>query len=285
MPNLQNTLPAPPKKFPTPDATAAAPLAPGEPEFDFTTLDPPLRAAPHNPRRRGPQRHAPRTHWGAPDPLDPNLIPARPWQPLSDAEWEALSFYLWGSGCGFRGPLRDRPDGQTMADPRARLDAIFRGVTLKWQGPRGPYRAPWRALPEAMGKADTVSRTHRRWAHAKLWLRLLHAALGAAADPLLQGLAHWICCAYRRAIGVLGLAAVTAARRLGAHSALSAPAHWLPDERLHGPWQRLMQGMVAALAAGLPWRPPPGLAGTADLPLLWDRVVGRRPLPRWAEPA
>jgi len=280
-----NTLPAPRPKFPLPDALAPAPLGPGEQEFDYTTLDPPLRAAPPNPRRRGPRRHAPRTHWGAPDPLDPNLIPARPWAPMTDTEWEALSLHLWGSGCGFRGPQRSGSDRATMADPRARLDAIFRGATLKWQGPQGAYRAPWRALPEQMGKADTVSRTHRRWAHAKLWLRLLAAAFAPEAEPALQGMAHWICCAYRRAIRVMGLAAITFARRLGAHSALTGPAHWLADERLYAPWQRLMQGFVAAVAAGRRWQPPPGLAGEADLPLLWDRVIGRRPLPRWAEPA
>ena len=279
-----NTLPAPAPKFPPPDATAPAPLAPGEAEFDFTTLSPPLRAEP--PRRRWRRNpHAPRTAWGAPDPLDPNLMPARPWQPLSDVEWEAISLHLWASGCGFRGPARDRCDTQTIKDPRARLDAIFRGATLKWQGPKGAYRAPWRALPEAMGKPDTVSRTHRRWAHAKLWQRLLAAVFRPDADPVLRDLAHWICCAYRRAIGVLGLAAVTFARRLGAHSALTAPPHWLPDERLFGPWQRLAQGLVAALAEGRPWHPPPGLASQDDLPLLWDRVIGRRPLPRWSEPA
>jgi len=280
-----NTIAPPPQKFPQPDATAPAPLGPDEPEFDFTTLDPPLRAEPQNPRRRGPRRHVRRTHWGAPDPLDPNLIPARPWQPMNDAEWAAISLLLWGSGCGFRGPLRSRPDSQTMADPRARLDAIFRGATLKWQGPHGAYRAPWRALPAQFGKADTVSRTHRRWAHAKLWLRLLAAAFDPSSEPALRGLAHWICCAYRRAIGVMGLAAITFARKLGAHSALTAPPHWLPDQSLHAPWQRLMQGLIAALATGRPWQPPPGIGGEATLPLLWDRVIGRRPLPRWAEPA
>jgi transposase len=215
-------------------------------------------------------------------PLEAGLDPD--FQEVSDEEWEAIAPLLWGSGCGFRGPLRDRPDAQTMRDPRARLDAIFRGATLKWQGQKGAYRAPWRALPAQFGKADTVSRTHRRWAHAKLWLRLLQAAFGPQADPALAGLRHWICCAFRRAIGVMGLAAVTFARRLGAHSALPAPPHWLADEALYGPWQRLMQGIAAALAAGRPWQPPPGIGGEADLPLLWDRVIGRRPLPRWAEP-
>jgi hypothetical protein len=278
-----NTLAAP-VKFPTPDPGASVPLAPGEAEFDFTTLSPPLRAEP--PRRRWRRNpHTPRTHWGAPDPLDPHLVPARPWQPMSDAEWEAMSLILWGSGCGFRGPQHRRGDEETMRDPRARLDAIFRGATLKWQTPKGAIRAPWRALPAQHGKPDTVARTHRRWAHAKLWQRMLAAAMEPHCDAVLRGMLHWICCAYRRAIGVLGLAAVTFARRLGAHSALTAPPHWLPDERLHGPWTRLVQGMAAALARGIPWHPPPGLAGEGDLPLLYDRAVGRRPLPRWAEPA
>jgi transposase len=204
---------------------------------------------------------------------------------MTDAEWDAIAPYLWASGCGLRGGIGFTSGGRPMADPRGRLDAIFRGATLKWQGPKGAYRAPWRALPEQLGNPDTVSRTHRRWAHARLWPRLLEAALDRFAPPELRGMAHWICCAFRRAIGVMGLAAIVLARRLRLHSALPAPPHWLPDPSLHGPWQRLVQGLVAALAAGLPWRSPPGIAGAADLPLLWDRVIGRRPLPRWAEPA
>ena len=119
-----------------------------------------------------------------------------------------------------------------------------------------------------------------------LILKFLLAATFEAhpGDPL-AGLAPSICCAFRRAIGVMGLAAVTFAHRLGAHSPLTAPPHWLPNESLHRPWQRLMQSLVAALARGEPWRPPPGLIGTADLPLLWDRITGRRPRPRWAESA
>jgi hypothetical protein len=280
-----NTIPAPPGKFPKPDPTAPAPLAPGEPELDFTALSPPLRPKPPNPRRRGPRRHALRTAWGSPDPLDPHLLPARPWQPMTDAEWDAIAPHLWASGCGLRGGIGQNTGGRPMPDPRGRLDAIFRGCTLKWQGPHGAHRAPWRALPQAHGKADTVSHTHRRWAHATLWRRLLEAAFDPFAPEELRGMAHWICCAYRRAIRVMGLTAVTFARRLRLHSALPAPPHWLPDEDLHAPWRRLVHGLVAALGAGLPWRPPPGIGGVSDLPLLWDRVIGRRPLPRWAEPA
>jgi transposase len=205
---------------------------------------------------------------------------------MSDEEWDAIAPYLWATGCGIRGGIGLPVGGRPMADPRGRLDAIFRGCTLKWAGPKGATRAPWRALPETLGRADTVSRTHRRWAHAHLWRRLLEAVLvEGAVPPALAGLAHWICCAYRRAIRVMGLRAITFARKLGLHSALPAPPHWLPDETLQRPWQRLMQGLIAALAAGLPWRPPPGIGGTENLPLLWERVIGRRPLPRWAEPA
>ncbi|MBK1657765.1 transposase, partial [Paracraurococcus ruber] len=206
------------------------------------------------------------------------------WQPLSDAEWEALAVTLRALGCGLRGP-GGSPAGREMADPRARLDAIFRGCTMKWDGPQGPYRAPWRALPPALGKPDTVSRSHRRWAHAGLWRRLLEEVCHPQAEPVRRDLAHWVCCAYRRAIRVMGLRAVLFARRLGQHSALPAPPHWLPQPALLGPWQRLCQGLLDALLAGRAWRPPPGLDGVGGLALLRDRVLGRQPLPRWAEPA
>ncbi|MFZ4409663.1 MAG: transposase, partial [Paracraurococcus sp.] len=206
------------------------------------------------------------------------------WQPLSDEEWEALSSILWALGCGIPGP-ESSPAGRKMANPRARLDAIFRGCTMKWDGPHGAYRAPWRALPDTHGKPDTISRTHRRWAHAGLWRRLLEEISHPQAEPALRGLAHWICCAYRRAIRVMGLRAVLFARRLGQSSALPAPSHWLPEPALLKPWQRLCQALLAALMEGRAWFPPPGLGGVPGLALLRDRVLGRRPLPRWAEPA
>ncbi len=153
-------------------------------------------------------------------------------------------------------------------------------------GPHGAYRAPWRALPPPHGKPDTVSRTHRRWAHAGLWRRLLEEVTDPAAAPALRGLAHWVCCAYRRAIRGIpvpgGLRAVLFARRLGQASALPAPTHWLPRPDLLGAWRRLTDALLAATLAGREWRPPPGIPGLA---LLRDRIAGRRPLPRWAEPA
>ncbi len=274
--------PPPTAAFPDPSfAHLAAP--PDLPDPDWTSLSPPLRALP--PPRRGRRPAAPRTDWGRPDPLDPALIPARPWQPLSDEEWEILSVFLWAHGCGIPGAPGTSPAGRRMADPRARLDAIFRGCTMKWDGPHGPYRAPWRALPAPHGRPDTVSRTHRRWAHAGLWRRLLQEVTDPAAEPALRGLAHWICCAYRRAIRVMGLRAVLFARRLGQASALPAPTHWLPRPDLLGAWRRLTQALLAATLAGRTWQPPPGIPGLPGLALLRDRLAGRRPLPRWAEPA
>ena len=75
----------------------------------------------------------------------------RPWAPLTEAEWSAIGGHLAALGCGMSfGPRPGRPP----EDVRARLDAIFRAVTIK-AGDGG--RAPWRALPQNFGKADTVS--------------------------------------------------------------------------------------------------------------------------------
>lgn len=286
-----NLLPSPPPNDPLlapPPPTAAFPnpafahLAAAEVEpQDWTTLDPPLRALPPSNRRRN---NTPRTDWGAKNPLDPHFQKPRPWQPLTDAEWDAIAPILWALGCGLPGPNGPKA-GRRIENPRARLDAIFRGCTMKWLGDKGAYRAPWRALPEAHGKPDTISRTHRRWAHAGLWRRLLEEVSGPHADPALQNLAHWICCAYRRAIRVMGLRAVLFARRLGQPSALSAPSHWLPHPELRGTWRRLCDTLLAAILNGSEWRPPPGIGGLPGLALLRDRITGRRPLPRWAEPA
>ncbi|MFC7477332.1 transposase, partial [Dankookia sp. GCM10030260] len=65
------------------------------------------------------------------------LTPPQPWAPLTDAEWAALRPVLAEHGCG----LSDHPRaGRPMADPRARLDAIFRAVTLKRPRPQGGGR-------------------------------------------------------------------------------------------------------------------------------------------------
>jgi hypothetical protein len=172
-----------------------------------------------------------------------------------------------------------------MMDPRERLDAIFRLCTMKLDTPKGKVRAPWRLLPKNFGRPDTVSRTHRRWAAALLWYRLLQEAMVPGGNPLLAGLAHWIACAYRRAIGVMGLGAVLFARRVGFHSALTAPPHWLPDTDLSEGYRLLRESLEQAEAAKETWRPPPGISGPDDLHLIADRIAGRKRIPRWAEPA
>ena len=156
----------------------------------------------------------------------PAYTTPRPWAPLTEAEWSAIGGHLAALGCGMSfGPRPGRPP----QDVRARLDAIFRAVTLK-AGDGG--RASWRALPEEFGKPDTVSRTFRRWARQGLWQRLLIAAADPALYPELRGLRYFICCAFRRATRIIGIAAALLARRLGLYSALPSPPWCLPDRDL-----------------------------------------------------
>ena len=62
--------------------------------------------------------------------------PAQPWAPLTNGEWAALSPILAAHGCG---PAHAPRPGRPPVDTRARLDAIFRAVTLK-RSPRRPRR-------------------------------------------------------------------------------------------------------------------------------------------------
>jgi hypothetical protein len=167
-----------------------------------------------------------------------------------------------------------------------RLDAIFRLCTMKVDSPKGKVRAPWRLLPEASGiKPDTASRTHRRWAIAYFWRMLLIAAWQPDAPAALAGMLHWVCCAYRRAIKVMGIDAVLLARRLGLCLALTAPQHWLPDPDLSEAFRQLKAHLRRAWDKHIKWQPPPGIRGKDDLCLIEDRINGRKRIPRWAEPA
>ncbi|WP_158292398.1 transposase [Paracraurococcus ruber] len=172
--------------------------------------------------------------------VDPGalLTPVRPWAPLSDAEWAALAPLL----------ARASAAGRPTADPRGRLDAIFRAVTLKH--PRGG-RACWHQLPEAFGRHDTIARCYRRWAHAGLWARLLLAVARPDAPPALRGLAYRACCAFRRGHRLMGLWGVLLARRLGLHSALPAPAARLFDPDLSESLHRAVPGVLGWVARDL----------------------------------
>jgi transposase len=196
------------------------------------------------------------------------LTPRRPWAPLTDAEWEHIAPYLAALNCGLSFTRRA---GRPPEDTRARLDAIFRAVTLKHsKGGRGT----WAQLPEGFGKPDTVSRTFRRWAHAKLWLRLLAEVACPTCPPVLKGLTYFICCAFRRGIRLMGLPAILLARRLRLHSALPAPSILLPDPDLSESLLRAAPGLLRPAGRG-PWRAIAGLL----------RLAAGRRVQRWMEPA
>ncbi|MBV1799823.1 transposase [Siccirubricoccus sp. G192] len=202
--------------------------------------------------------------------------PVRPWAPLTDDEWEAIAPSLAAMGCGLS---LTRRAGRPPADTRARLDAIFRAVTLKH--PRGG-RAAWAQLPEAHGKADTVSRSFRRWAHAKLWARLLMEVACPTCPAALRGLTYWVCCAFRRGIRIMGLRAITLARRLRLHSALPAPSCLLWDRDLSEKVAPILPAIIAYRAGHPDWRVPKGLLRAVDG--LVRLCLGRKPR-RWMEPA
>lgn len=79
---------------------------------------------------------------------------------MSDVEWTFFEPFVVASG-----PLSGRPP----SDHRCTLDGIF------WVMRTG---APWRDLPEELGKWNTVYRQFLRWSRSGLW------------DFLLEGLAH-----------------------------------------------------------------------------------------------
>lgn len=189
------------------------------------------------------------------DPLT-KLTPPAPWAPLTDAEWEALAPHLAALGCGLAAPGRA---GERMADPRGRLDAIFRAVTLKRSNTEGGGRAAWSALPAEFGRHGTVARSYRRWAHRGLWLRLLEAVAQPGAPAALRAITHRLCCAVRRGIRLMGLRAILLARRLGLFSALPAPSQYLPDPELAEITLPVCLRAARYMLAHPRWRPPRGL--------------------------
>jgi transposase len=213
------------------------------------------------------------------------LTPPHPWAPMTDAEWAFLSRLLPGTPNG--GP------GRPLDDPRARLDAVFRAVTLKAPG---GGRGAWTQLPEAFGRHGTVARTFRRWARAGLWTTLLGLVAdrdGRPPEALLLGLRYRVCCAFRRAHRLLGMAGLLLARRLGLHSALPAPSAWLPDPDLSaiygGVIARALNRVTASMTQDpggpwrLGWRPPrPAWALFRSMLAL---AGGRRGIRRAWEPA
>lgn len=248
------------------------------------------------PRRPRPRRSDPATL--PPDLLPPDFIEAhdllerlclgprrhltkpRDWAPMTDLEWEATAPYLWVLGCGMAAPGATRP-GRPLPDPRARLDAIFRAVTLK--RPDGG-RAAWSDLPAEFGRPDTISRTFRRWAAAGLWARLLAEVACPTAPAALRRLTYFVCCAFRRAVRVIGPArAVAMARALKLHSALPAPSTYLPDPDLSEIYKPVIEGVLRRIGDDPDWRPPGGTF--ALLQQMHRLAAGRSRLRRIWEPA
>src|SRR4051794_20499043 len=77
--------------------------------------------------------------------LDPLtcLTPAHASAPMTGAEWQAAAPHPAAQARGLRGAAAP---GRPIPDPRARLDAISRAVTLKRPNTEGGGRAPWRML-------------------------------------------------------------------------------------------------------------------------------------------
>jgi hypothetical protein len=204
------------------------------------------------------------------------LTPPHPWAPMTDAERGWLRPRLPGTAAG--GP------GRPMADARARLDAVFRAVTLKRPAAEGGGRAAWNALPEAFGRPDTVSRTYRRWARLHLWARLLCLVSDKARPtPLALGLRHRVCCAFRRGIRLMGLRALVLARRLGLYSALPAPSRCLPNPDLSGVCMPVIRRALERVRDRPGWAPPP--AAWRLFRAMHRMAGGRARIPRRMEPA
>ena len=161
-----------------------------------------------------------------PPPRRPRWTPARRWQPLADAEWDALLPFVL---------VRDRP-GRPLRGARARMDAIF------WTAAAA---CPWRGVPPRFGKPDTVSRHFRRLCHAGLRERLLRALARPDCPPALRALEHWVASACRRAARLRGVGLLVLARRLGLLSALRAPSHLLPKPDLSGIVDRWLRRAAA----------------------------------------
>ena len=196
-------------------------------------------------------------------PRRPHRTPARRWQPLTDAEWDALLPFVL---------VRDRP-GRPLRDARTRMDAIF------WSAAAG---SAWRETPPRFGKPDTVGRHFRRLTHAGLWERLLRALARPDAPEALMALEHWVVSACRRAARLRGMGIVVLAKRLGFLSALRAPSPHLPKPDLSELVARCLRRVVERARRHGPD------AETLDALRLLHRLgkfaAGRKRIPRRLQP-
>jgi transposase len=195
---------------------------------------------------------------------------------LSDSEWEHIACYLAALNCGLSFEPRRR--GRPPENVRARLDAIFRAVTLKH--PKGG-RANWNQLPAEFGKPDTVSKTYRRWLGRGLWQRLLSEVADPTCPTVLRDLSYYICCAFRRGWRLLPLPALLLAKQVGLWSALPGPPFCLPLPGLTAELVREGPRLVAEVVRN--WRRIDWRWTLRTLKML-HKVAAGVPLNRYLEP-
>lgn len=196
-------------------------------------------------------------------PRRSRYTPVRRWQPLTDAEWDALLPFVL---------VQNRP-GRPLRDARRRMDAILWAATAA---------SPWRDLPARFGKPDTVRRHFRRLSDAGLWERLLRALALPDCSAALRAIEHWICCACRRVGCRKDLRIITWARRLGFLSALRAPPSLLPDMDLSERVHRWIMATMTDAFAHRPARISPGFLRDAQR---WLTLCGgRQRIPRAVMP-
>ena len=208
------------------------------------------------------------------------LTPAQPWAPLTDAEWAALrpSSPSMAAAC----PTTPAPAGRWPTRP-ARLDAIFRAVTLKRPRPQGGGRAAWGQLPpEGFGKSDTVSRTYRRWCRTDLWMRLLQVVGAEDCPAVLARLTHRICCAFRRGIRIMGMRAIVMARRLGSTARCRRPPSGCPIRICPRSTCRVILGLLRH--AKEHWGRRLGQANLRLISSMHRAMGGRARIAGWMEP-
>ena len=105
---------------------------------------------------------------------------------LSDAEWGFFEPFVVETGA-----LRGRPP----RDHRRTLDAVF------WIARTG---APWRDLPEELGKWNSVHRQYRRWTLSGLWDLMLEALADGGGNATIQMVDSTVIRAHHCAAGVKG---------------------------------------------------------------------------------
>lgn len=131
---------------------------------------------------------------------------------MSDAEWEFFEPFV-------------TPESGRPSQRRRTLDGIF------WVTRTG---APWRDLPEELGKWNSVYQQFRRWSRSGLWDLLLDALAGSGAAPkTVQMIDSTVIRAHHQAAGAKGgLKTRVLAARAVASQAKFTPAPMAKASRL-----------------------------------------------------